>query len=124
TAGTPETNDRGVLARISGDSVIATGVVVAVAQVDTVTLTGTGGTATITGAGESHVATFDTDLATTASDFVNDYAADYDAAGVTLTSNGADLIFTAEVAGTGFASPTVTTLTGDLAGTVVNTTAN
>ena len=99
--------------------------VVAVAQVDTLTLTGTSGTADVTGTGGlTKTATFNTDLTTTASDFVTAFAADYLAVGITLTSSGEDIIFTASVAGVSFTSPVITTTDGDLSGTVVNTTAN
>lgn len=95
-----------------------------VKKVDTLTLTGTSGTGTILAGGVSKVAEFDTDLTTTAAAFVTANAAAYLAAGIVLTSSGADLIFTANVAGTPFTSPTFTNISGTLAGTVVNTTAN
>lgn len=98
-------------------------------QVDSMTLAGTTGTATVTGAGESDTITFNTDLATTVSDFVTANAAAYLAAGVTLTftSSGAAngvLVFTAVVGGTAFVSPVLSAASDDLVGTVVNTTAN
>ena len=98
-------------------------------QVDSMTLAGTTGTATVTGAGESDTITWNTDLATTASDFVTANAAAYLAAGVTLTftSSGAAngvLVFTAVVGGTAFVSPVLSAASDDLVGTVVNTTAN
>lgn len=98
-------------------------------QVDSMTLAGTTGTATVTGAGESDTITWNTDLATTASDFVTANAAAYLAAGVTLTftSTGATngvLVFTAVVGGTAFVSPVLSAASDDLVGTVVNTTAN
>lgn len=98
-------------------------------QVDSMTLAGTTGTATVTGAGESDTITWNTDLATTASDFVTANAAAYLAAGVTLTftSTGATngvLVFTAVVGGTAFTSPVLSAASDDLVGTVVNTTAN
>lgn len=102
----------------------------ATAQVDTITLTGTSGTATVAAAGGlSKTATFDTDLQTTAANFVSTNAAAYAAEGITLTttSTGASdgkLVFTAAVAGTAFTNPTITNATGDLAGTVANTQAN
>ena len=61
----------------------------------------------------------------TAADFVTDHAADYVAGGVTVTSAGADIIFTSSVAGQDFTgNTTITNVTGNLSGTVVNTTAN
>jgi len=96
-----------------------------VAQVDTITLTGTAGTADVTVAGGlTKTATFNTDLSTTASDFVTAHAAAYLAEDIVVTSDAEDIIFTASVAGTGFDSPVITNATGDLAGSVANTTAN
>lgn len=88
-----------------------------IAQVDEITLTGTSGTAEITDAGGlTKTVTFNADLSTTASDFVTSFAADYLAKDIILTSVGAKLIFTADVAGTGFDSPVITNDTGDLDG--------
>jgi len=70
------------------------------------------------------LATFDTDLTTTAADFVTAHEAAYLVAGIVLTSSTADLIFTASVAGTPFSAPVAVNLTGDLNGTEVATTAN
>lgn len=99
--------------------------VAAVAQVDTVTITGTGGTAYVGATGGfSNLATFNNDLTDTASDFVTLHAAEYAGIGITLTSSTADLIFTADVAGTSFVSPIINNDTGDLAGSVANTQAN
>ena len=97
-----------------------------VAQVDTLTLSGTieASTANISCAGVTNIATFDTSLAVTASNFVSSFAADYAAVGVVLTANGPDLVFTASVPGTPFTSPWIVTVTGDLSGTVVHTTPN
>lgn len=92
----------------------------AATQVDTVTLSGTSGTASVVCAGETDTATFATSLTVTASNFVTANAAAYLAAGVVLTSDGADLIITASEVGTSFTT-TITNATGDLAGTVVNT---
>jgi len=99
--------------------------VAAVAQVDTITLTGTSGAAIIGAAGGlTNSAVFNSDLTTTASDFVTNQAADYAAEGITVTSSGADIIFTSDTAGTSFTSPTITNDYGDLAGSVANTAAN
>ena len=95
-----------------------------VKQLDTLTLSGTSGTANISCAGVVNVATFNTSLAQTAIDFVTSFAADYLAVGVVLTNLGDDLIFTASVAGTPFTSPWIATLTGDLSGAVVHTAEN
>ena len=103
--------------------------VAAVAQVDTVTLTGTSGTAVMSGVGGlSEPITFalawTTDLTQTAADFVTTSAADYAVVGITVTSSAATIIFTAAVAWTAHAAPVVTNATGDLAGTNAATTAN
>jgi len=99
-------------------------IIPSVSQVYTVTLTGISGTATIAGAGGlSLTATFSSTLTTTASNFVTANAAAYAAVGITLTSSNANLIFTATLPTTIFVPPTVTNATGDLAGTVVYTTA-
>lgn len=96
-----------------------------VTQVDTVSVTGTSGTANITVAwGLTKLATFDTDLTTTAANFVTAHAAAYLAVGIVVTSAVADLVFTANVSGTAFAHPVITNATWNLAGTVANTTAN
>lgn len=98
-----------------------------VAQVESLTLTGTSGTANVTGTcGLTKLATFNTDLTTTASDFVTAHAAAYAAAGceVTVTSAGAVITFTAASAGVPFDAPVITNATGDLAGSVAHTTAN
>ena len=99
------------------------------AKVDTVTLTGTSGTATMGAAGGlTKTVTFalagTTDLTQTASDFVTSFTADYLAEKIIITSSGEDIIFTSQYAGYDFTSPTITAATGDLDGTVANTTAN
>ena len=71
----------------------------ATAQVDTVTLTGTGGTANIsTVGGLTKLVTYNTSLTQTASDFVSSFAADYLAQGIVVTSVDEDIIFTANIA--------------------------
>lgn len=85
-----------------------------------VTLTGTSGTATVLVAGISKTATFDTDLTTTAANFVTANAAAYAKIGITLTSSAAVLTFV-KVNGSAISASvgTVTNATGDLAGTAV-----
>jgi hypothetical protein len=89
-------------------------------QISTVTLTGTSGTATVTGAGLTKTATFSESLTKTAADFVTANASAFDAVDVTLTSSGADLIFTAKTMDD-FTAPTIVNATGDLAGSVATT---
>jgi hypothetical protein len=97
----------------------------AMAQVETITLTGTSGTANVGAAGSlTKVATYGDSLTDTAGDFVTSHTAAYTAVGITVTSSGPTLIFTATVPGTPFTAPTITNVTGNLAGTVVHTTPN
>ena len=110
---------------IKADGTVNWAEITPVAQVDTITLTWTSGTATITWAWAlTKVATFDTNLTTTASNFVTANEAAYAAQGITLTSSTDDLIFTATIAGDSFTSPSIENTTTDLDGTVANTTAN
>jgi hypothetical protein len=96
-----------------------------VKRVDTVTLTGTSGTATVTCHATAKTATYGDDLPDTASDFVTSHAADYLTAGIVVTANGSTLVFTSAEAGTDFTGDTtIVNATGDLAGTVAATTAN
>lgn len=81
------------------------------------------GTGTITGIGTSKTVTFNTTATQTATDFKNGTGniAYYATLGVTLSSSGADIIFTAVTAGTGFTSPVFTNTAGDIAGTLAST---
>jgi len=64
-------------------------------------------------------------LALAAAYFVTKHAGDYSDGGVVVTSSGANIIFTAAVAGIDFTGTTsITNNSGDLSGTVVNTQAN
>lgn len=93
----------------------------------TVTLAGTFGTATIsgiTGITFPSVLTFDTDLATTAANFVTAYEAEYLAAGVVLTASTNTLIFEAGTAGVPTGTPVITNATSNIAGTVAHSVAN
>lgn len=93
-------------------------------QTNTVTLSGISGTATITGAGDlTKVLTFDTDLETTASNFVTANATAYLVEDIVLTSSGDDLVFTSNVSGQPFTTPIITNTSGDLDGTVTSGTA-
>jgi hypothetical protein len=110
---------------VNGTTVNTQPNVTAVKQKETVTLTGTSGSAVITGAGlEARIADWDTGLTETAAAFVTAFDDDYAGVGVVLTSSGADLIFEAAVAGTPFTAPTALNASGDLDGTVAHTTAN
>lgn len=88
---------------------------------DTITLSGTSGTATVVCNGVSKTATFRTSLTVTASDFVTAFAADYLVSGVVLTSALGVLSFTQVTPGSLFTGSTsITNLTGTLAGAVAN----
>ena len=95
----------------------------AVAQVDTVTLTGTAGTANITYEGVDYLATFASSIEVTTTAFVALHAAALLLRGVILTGT-TTAIFTAAVAGTEHLPPTVANLTLNLDGSTANTTAN
>ena len=98
----------------------------AVNHVQTGTITGTSGTANVNINGINYLATFDTDLNTTASNFVTLHAAALLLRKGTLTYPAASATFvhTALVPGEPQQVITITNLTGDLAGSVAQTTAN
>lgn len=92
-------------------------------RVDEITLSGATGDANITCNGVTKLATFDSDLNITASDFVTLWAADYLAVGIVLTASGSDLIFTSNVLGAEFTGTTsITNVTPDLDGSASTTT--
>ncbi len=95
----------------------------AVAQINEVTLTGTSGTANINVDSTDYLATFNTDLTTTASDFVTSHATALNTAGITVTSNAAVLTFTAQST-TAFTIAAPVNASGDLAGTESGATAD
>lgn len=85
------------------------------------TLTGTSGTANIVVNGDTYLATFDTDLATTAANFVTTHGANILADhGLTVTSDGAVILF--EGLTTDFDTLTIANVTTDLDGTVADST--
>lgn len=96
-------------------------------RVDTVTLTGTSGTANITCNGVTKLATFTADLEGTAEQFVTDWGAsggDYYLSGIQVSFSGSDIIFTALVKGWDFTGSTaIVNVLSDLSGTVALTTA-
>lgn len=81
-----------------------------------ITLTGTSGTANINVDGTDYLSTFNTDLTTTAADFVTSHSAALDTAGIVVTANAGVLTFTPKAGGTSF-TISITNATGDLAGT-------
>lgn len=89
------------------------------AQIESATLTGTDGTLRITGPGGlDKTVEFNASLTQTAADFVALYSANYTARGITLTSSGETLTWTANVEGTAFDHVTLITLDGDISGFV------
>src|SRR5690606_15504394 len=82
----------------------------------TVTLTGTSGTANINILGTDYLATWDTDLATTADNFVTAHAATLATEGVVVTNTDEVLKF--DFANEAFVEPTIANATTDLSGTV------
>jgi hypothetical protein len=75
-------------------------------RIDTVTLTGTGGSADVTCDGVRKRCIFSSSLEATAAAFVTAYASTYLEGGVVVTSSGDDIIFTSEYAGQDFTGPT------------------
>ena len=96
----------------------------AVAMVDTITLTGTSGTATITLKGKAYTATFDTTLTATATAFAAANLSELSQRRIDVTSSTVDLIFTSSIAGVSIGTTSIANATGDLDGTLANTTAN
>ncbi len=97
----------------------------AVAQVDTATMTGTSGTCNITFNGTPYLATFNTSLTITNTDFVTAYAAILLLRGVVVTASVADLIFTSSIPGQPFDAVAISAaVTGDLTGSRAATTPN
>lgn len=94
-------------------------------QREIITLTGTGGTANVTGVGGlTKLATFATDLATTAKNFVTSHAAAYLAVGVIVTHSDGKLCFKSTMLSTAITAPVITNVTTNLAGSVAHTNAN
>lgn len=96
----------------------------AVAEVETLTITGSSGTANVVVEGKAYLATFNTNLSTTASDFVTTHAAailaNHD---IVVTSSSADLISTSNTAGVAITT-SITAASGNLNGSTASTTAN
>ena len=90
----------------------------ALPQTNTITLTGTSGTANIPVKGVNYLATFNVaGLTDTASDFVTSHATALSTAGVTVTSDGAILTFVSSDPSELFTIADAVNVTGDLAGT-------
>lgn len=95
---------------------------VSMKQTEIITLSGTSGTAIITEAGGlTKTVSFVTSLTVSAANFVTANAAAYLAQGITLTSDEDTIIFVSE-SGEHFSVPIITNSTGNLTGTVTETT--
>lgn len=93
------------------------------ATVYTVTLVGSSGAFEISEIGNlTKTVTFSSDLTTTASNFVTANAADYALVNLTVTSDGADIIFTEDTAGAGV-TPEISNTSGNLNATIAQDTA-
>lgn len=97
---------------------------VAVKGKKTLTLTGTSGTANVTINGRVYLATFTTDLTTSAANFVTSHAATILAlfGNVVVTSSGADIIIEAGIPGMNVTA-SIANVSGNLSGSVAATTA-
>lgn len=85
----------------------------------TATLTGTSGTANITIGGISYLATYNTSLATTATNFITSHKAAIElATGGTVTSSGANIVLVAP--SNSYPGFSIANASGDLAGTVAS----
>lgn len=94
-------------------------------QREIITLTGTGGTANVTVVGGlTKLATFATDLTTTANNFVTSHAAAYLAVGIIVTCSGAKLCFKPTLLSVAIVAPVITNVTSNLAGSVAHINAN
>jgi hypothetical protein len=99
-------------------------VVGSVKQKDTITVTGASGTANVAAAGGlTKLATFASTLTVTCTNFAAAHVAAYLAVGIVLTSSGETIIMESVAVGQEFVHPTITNVSGDLAGSVANTTA-
>lgn len=87
-------------------------------------LTGTSGTADIKVNSINYLTTFDTDLTTTADNFVTTHAAALLVSGVVVTAALGVITLTADVAGDNFTTTAAANLTGDLDGTLAQAQAN
>ncbi len=94
-------------------------------QREIITLTGTSGTANVAAVGGvTKLATFTTDLTTSAKNFVASHAAAYLAAGVVVTNSGAKLVFEPTLLNVAITAPTIANASGTLSGTVAHVNPN
>ncbi|HUX56275.1 MAG TPA: hypothetical protein VMV77_04830, partial [Bacteroidales bacterium] len=122
TGNTTITNTDGDLA---GDVDYTQENVVAQAQIDTITVLGTDGTANVTCDTWTKLATWNGTIAQTLQDFVDAWEAFYTTKGISLTNTATELIFEANTPGDPLTPLTsIVTVSGNLRGTVVVTQAN
>ncbi len=95
----------------------------AIAEVNTVTLTGASGTANVTINGVAYLATFAVNLNTTHANFVALHATALALRDITLTGT-TTIILTSAIPGQPMGNPTIANVSGNLAGTNADTTAN
>lgn len=88
------------------------------------TLTGTSGTANIKVIGINYLATFTTNLTTSADNFVTSHAVALLAVGVVVTASSGVITLTANVAGVDFTTSAAANVSGNLDGTLAQTQAN
>lgn len=109
---------------VNNDKVQATSTILATTEYPSVTdessravtLTGTSGTANVVVGGTNYLATFTSNLTTSATNFVTSHAATLLALGITVTANTEVLTFVADT--DVFPTISVANVSGDLAGTV------
>ena len=95
-----------------------------VAQVTTVTVTGTNGNIVLTLDGVDYSEVFATNIDTTIDNWDATHTAALSALGIDITNTATTIIFTADTAGEPFNAVTSANSTGDMAGAVVATTPN
>ena len=97
----------------------------AIAQVDTVTLTGSSGTCNIAVGGTDYLATFTSSLTQSATNFAASHLTALGLRGITVTSSGETIIFTSAVPGQPTPTPVPSAaVSGNLTGSNAATTAN
>jgi len=116
TGDTSITNTSG---NLDGSVVATQAYITSVPQIDTITVTGDSGEADVLCDGVTKALEWETSIALTLQNFVDDYADDYLAVGTILTCTVSTLIFTAKKAGVPFTGATsITNVSGTLDGEV------
>ena len=111
--------------KFSLSGVVGIKFVAGVKQKETIQLTGSSGSASVTGTGGlTKAVTYATSLTATAAAFVTSHAAAYLAQGIVVTSALDVITFEANVAGVPFTPPVISNVSTNLAGIVSHVTAN